>query len=816
MPESRFFDALVDLLAHQSLAFGLAWFACYAVGARLRRGHWLLSLAALAAIEFLALLLLRRLGGADPAVTGLVLVGVIGIAVVASTDSWNALGHAAFATTISLSLLFLVYIGVVTATSHLGPVSLVFSLLLFALQAFALLLLVASTYEILDVLTRVRWHRVAVPEPVDGFTPRVSIHVPAYNEPPEMVKETLDALARLDYPSYEVIVIDDNTTDERLWRPVEAHCRTLGFHFHHLENWPGFKSGALNFALARTDPAAELVAVVDSDYVVSPDWLRRCVGLFRDPEVAFVQSPQDYRDVAPDDRYATACYDAYLYFFKISMASRNEHNGIIFAGTMGLVRREALVAVGGWDEWCITEDAELSIRLLARGHRAYYVDRSFGRGLMPLNFEGLKKQRFRWAFGGMQILRMHWRRLLPWARRDREGRGLTWAQRWDYLLGGLQWLNDPVTFGFTALLLLGTASLLVARSLFIQPLAGAVLIVPFLFVFMGVSRFLWALRVRIGGSLRRALRAFTILLALTWVVTLACVLGLTKRRGVFLRTPKTRAVSGARRAWRIASEESALAAVCFGAALALGARIPYARYVWLMVGLLVWQGIIYSSALRASVWSVASEAKLAHPDYLRGSRTTGRRFSSMVSDRRVIRGILVAAGLAALLYTAGVWFAPEEERMWRGHPESNRVIGRELTTPPDEARVKTLLYLEGQAALHGDVDGAVRLWSADGVIRDENYTPADTTDDRVWDGREAIRARYRSEFRQRKYLRLRHSDASVFIEGDRATVVNDLRAEMLTARGIQTVDLSRSDRWTFRKGKDGWRIAELVLNRARR
>lgn len=814
--ESIVLRDVARLVAHQSLAFGLSWLATFLLGARLRRGHWLASLAFLAAIEAAATVALRSLGGAAPGEPGWILIAAVAVLVVATTDRWNALGQAAFASTVSLSLLFLVYIEAVTAVSHLGPISLVFSLLLFALQAFALLLLVASTYEILDVITRIGWRHVQDPAPVEGFAPRVSIHVPAYNEPPDMVKETLDALARLEYPDYEVIVIDDNTTDERLWRPVEERCRELGFRFYHLENWPGFKSGALNFALRETDPAAEIVAVVDSDYVVSPDWLRRCTGLFREPSVAFVQSPQDYRDVPPGDRYATACYDAYLYFFKISMASRNEHNGIIFAGTMGLVRRRVLEEVGGWDEWCITEDAELSIRILKRGHRGLYVDHSFGRGLMPLNFEGLKKQRFRWAFGGMQILRLHWKALLPWARRDAAGRGLTLAQRWDYLLGGLQWLNDPVTFGFTALLLLGTASLLIARSLFIQPLAGAVLIVPFLFVFMGVSRFLWALRARLGCSLRRAFRAFTMLLALTWVVTLACALGLTKKKGVFLRTPKQRAATGGRRALRIASGETTLAAVCFASALALGARLPFAPYVWLMVGLLIWQGVIYASALRASLWSVASEGHLLHPEYAAGSRTTGRRFAAMVSDKRVVRGVLAASAAAALLFVLAVWLAPEEERMFRAHPEAGGFIGRELTAPTDEGHVKTLLYLEGRAAVRGDVDAAVRLWSPDGVIRDANFTPSDTTDDRVWAGAEAIRARYRSEFRQRRYLRLAHTDASVVIEGDRATVVNDLRAEIQSSTGIQTVYLSRSDRWSFRKGKDGWRIAELVVNRAPR
>ena len=85
--------------------------------------------------------------------------------------------------------------------------------------------------------------------------PKVSIHVPAYNEPPDMLIETLDALARLDYSNFEVLVIDNNTPDEAVWRPVEAHCATPRARGSASSTWPplaGFKAGALNFALART------------------------------------------------------------------------------------------------------------------------------------------------------------------------------------------------------------------------------------------------------------------------------------------------------------------------------------------------------------------------------------------------------------------------------------------------------------------------------------------------------------------------------------------------------------------------------------
>ncbi|MDO2048633.1 glycosyltransferase, partial [Escherichia coli] len=97
-----------------------------------------------------------------------------------------------------------------------------------------------------------------------------------YNEPPELLKQTLDALARLDYPDYEVLVIDNNTRDPAVWQPVEAHCARLGerFRFFHVAPLEGFKAGALNFALGHVAADVEVVAVIDADYCVDPDWLR--------------------------------------------------------------------------------------------------------------------------------------------------------------------------------------------------------------------------------------------------------------------------------------------------------------------------------------------------------------------------------------------------------------------------------------------------------------------------------------------------------------------------------------------------------------
>src|SRR4029453_5371622 len=112
----------------------------------------------------------------------------------------------------------------------------------------------------------------------------------------------------------------------------------------------------------------------------------------------------------------------------VSQPSRNEHDGAIFAGTMGLIRRGALEGVGGWDEWCITEDAELSLRLLRAGWSGLHVDQSWGGGVMPLTFEALKGQRFRWCFGGIQLLRREWRSMLPGP--GKRGNKMSVGQRW--------------------------------------------------------------------------------------------------------------------------------------------------------------------------------------------------------------------------------------------------------------------------------------------------------------------------------------------------------------------------------------------------
>lgn len=245
--------------------------------------------------------------------------------------------------------------------------------------------------------------------------PYVSIHIPCYNEPPEIVKETLDAISHLKYPNFEVIILDNNTKDPEIWKPIQEHCKKLGdrFRFFHIDSLPGAKAGALNACLNLTSPKAELVSVMDADYICDEDFLRQLIGFFEDPAVGFVQTCQDYREWQ-NKIFQTACYYEYQIHFKLELLGQNEWDINYTIGTMCLIRRQALDQVKGWADWCLTEDSEVAVRIHALGYTGYYLNQTFGYGLIPETFEGYKQQRFRWSAGPVQQFIKHWRLYLPW------------------------------------------------------------------------------------------------------------------------------------------------------------------------------------------------------------------------------------------------------------------------------------------------------------------------------------------------------------------------------------------------------------------
>ncbi len=438
----------------------------------------------------------------------------------------------------------------------------------FLLPAQLLLLLVVliNGIELTELTWSGRLKRTFPPLPDDAIKrfPKVSLHLPCYNEPPEMVKLTIDSLMALDYPNLEILVLDNNTKKEEVWKPIEAYCASLGdkVKFFHLAPWPGAKAGALNFALTQTAPDAEIIGVVDSDYQVRKDWLRSLVPYFENPKVGHIQAPQDHREWE-HDLFKEMINWEYAGFFDIGMVFRNEANAIIQHGTMTLVRKEAIEKAGHWAEWCIVEDAELGLRMMKVGYESCYVQTRMGHGLVPDSFIAYKKQRFRWAYGAVQILKTHWQTLVPFRKT-----GLTAGQKYHFVSGWLPWFADAFYLLFCLGSLFWSAGMVLAPRYFDAPLAFFIL--PTVGVFIAkIIHHVFLYTTRVKCNTKQRLLSAVAGMGLTYAIAWAIWQGIFTKSIPFLRTPKMADKAAFTQAFQMALEESLLMLAHWIAAVAV-------------------------------------------------------------------------------------------------------------------------------------------------------------------------------------------------------------------------------------------------------
>lgn len=427
-------------------------------------------------------------------------------------------------------LAYAVWVTIPAVPDHLRWLSYV----LFAAEAGLLALVFMAAFYSFDVTTRRRWSRLPSDHVFDeDLRPHVCLQIPAFNEPPEMVRRTVDHAMAQDYPRDRLtVMLLDDSTDERVRQELAAHCEAVGAWYVHRTDRRGFKAGALNHGRRLLPEEVEVVGIIDADYWVKPDWLRSLVGHFAEGKLGFVQTPQDYRN--KEESFLTRqYYRAEAYFYHAMMPSRNEESAIIFCGTMGLIRRDALEDVGGFAEDQICEDAEISVRVVARGWTSLYVDQSFGVGLMPATFDAYKKQFHRWAFGNVKILYTHWLRIL----RSR----MSARQKFDYVVTNLHW--------FDGLLIMVVASSLLYLGL--GPIVGyeaetyhqnevfMIALVPTLLLIDSVVRLRGVLRQAGHGRLRDALLVQGMWFAIKFTNLRAVLKASLGFNAPFVRTPKT-------------------------------------------------------------------------------------------------------------------------------------------------------------------------------------------------------------------------------------------------------------------------------------
>ncbi len=415
-----------------------------------------------------------------------------------------------------------------------GSLSLWLALPLSLIWACSLLTNVAiEAHEFLEACWGTEHPRFFLPKRLEeSYVPRISVHIPCYNEPPDMVILTLNALDRLVYPNFEVLVIDNNTHDPEVWKPVEQRCRELGNHFRffHVDPLSGFKAGALNYLIDHTAADAEIVAVIDADYCVNHLWLRHMVPHFADPRIGVIQSPQDYRD-GNESLFKRCCEAEYRGFFNIGMVIRNDHDAIIQHGTMTMIRRTVLQRLR-WAQWSICEDAELGLRVLKNDFSTGYSPISYGKGLTPDSFTDFKKQRHRWAYGAVQILKRHSASLFM-------GRtaSLSAIQRYHFLAGWVPWAAEGVNYLMTLIVLLWTAAMILAPHVFgpVPWIFSTSLLLMFVLRTLKVAVLYGRL---ISRGVHDALAAILAGMALYPTIGKAVISGVFTSQLPFFRTPK--------------------------------------------------------------------------------------------------------------------------------------------------------------------------------------------------------------------------------------------------------------------------------------
>lgn len=286
---------------------------------------------------------------------------------------------------------------------------------------FAIPLVVAETYMLVQaglmVFTGWRLKR-REPKPAPSGK-SVDVFITCYDEPIEVIRRTAIGARAIRYP-HRTYILDDGKRDE-----LKALADELDIGYMRRAGNEHAKAGNLNHAFANTK--GEFVLQLDADHVPLPHILDRLLGFFEDPEVAFVQSPQDFFNLDSFsydvNEEARRVWEEQRLFFSLIQPGKDHWNAAFFCGSCGVLRRKAFESIGGFSTETITEDMETSLILHAQGWKSVYYGESLAYGLAPASAGAYSVQRLRWGQGSMQILRKFNPLFM---------KGLSWPQRLAY------------------------------------------------------------------------------------------------------------------------------------------------------------------------------------------------------------------------------------------------------------------------------------------------------------------------------------------------------------------------------------------------
>lgn len=280
---------------------------------------------------------------------------------------------------------------------------------------------------------------VELPED-ESLWPTVDIYIPTYSEPVDIVAATMMGALQIDYPTskFNVYVCDDGfprsltatgelalELSERA-KALKALCLRHGATYITREDNQHAKSGNLNNAMKHSN--GQFMLVLDADHVPTRDFLKSTMGLFiNNDKLAFVQTPHFFLNPDPVEKNLNlqnkmpAENDM---FYRVVQKGLDLWNTSFFCGSAAVIRRKAILDIGGFSVTSITEDASTSVILHSKGWKSAYLGKPMIAGLQPESFGAFITQRLRWAMGMVQIFILQNPLLIP---------GLSLAQRLSYL-----------------------------------------------------------------------------------------------------------------------------------------------------------------------------------------------------------------------------------------------------------------------------------------------------------------------------------------------------------------------------------------------
>jgi cellulose synthase (UDP-forming) len=261
--------------------------------------------------------------------------------------------------------------------------------------AFAMLI-VTEIYGLwaLGTLAWYSWSRPPAVRPPATPGREVDVYVCTYDEAFEVVAATLAGCRALTYP-HTTYLLDDGRRPE-----MEELAKVAGAEYLTRPDNSHAKAGNINAALPRT--GGELVLMLDADHVPMPDALDAMVGYFDDERVALVQSPHDFFNHDSVQHYVVGRHEQSL-FYRVVCPGKNRHGAAYWCGSAALLRREALLEIGGVATETIAEDFHTTIRLLRHDWTSRYHDEVLVQGLAPHDLDGYLLQRDRWARGNLAV-----------------------------------------------------------------------------------------------------------------------------------------------------------------------------------------------------------------------------------------------------------------------------------------------------------------------------------------------------------------------------------------------------------------------------